>query len=154
MKPYLVCMLATFWFVGCGDNTSDTAPAAAQQVNSESPQDVAVHYFTSLLVQNDMNEAKKYATGSVGRIMGGYSSAKSYARTVLNMNFDKVEVSVDTSNQSVREFYNDKTTIIVNFMGEKDGGKVNSFREIIMLEENGNWKVGDIKADPFARSGI
>ncbi len=154
MKLYVGCLWVILSLMGCGGDSSSEQTASAEQVDSESPQDVAVHFFNSLLVNNNMNEAKKYATGSVGRVMAGYGSAKSYARTVLNMNFDKVEVSVDTSNQSVREFYNDRTVVVMNFMGEKDGGKVNSFREVVMLEENGHWKVGDIKADPFARSGI
>lgn len=156
MKPYLGCLLAVLCFSGCG---GDSAPSSAQteasaHVNSESPQDVAVHFFVSLLQRNDAKEAQKYATGSVGRIMGGYGSAKAYARNVLNMNFDEVEVSIDKSNQSVREFYKDRTTVILNFIGTKDGNKVHQFREIIMLEEKGEWRVGEIKPDPFARSAI
>lgn len=155
MKPYLGCLLAILCLTGCGGESAPTdKPAAAATVNAESPQDVAVHFFESLLQHNDVKEAQKYATGSVGRIMGGYGSARAYARNVLNMNFDEVEISVDTSNQSVREFYKDRTTVILNFIGMKDGGRVNQFREVIMLEEKGEWRVGEIKADPFARSAI
>lgn len=155
MKAYVVAALVVFCVVGCGGEKSQSEqPSASATVNTESPQDVAVHFFNSLLQHNDVKEAQKYATGSVGRVMTGYGSARAYARNVLNMNFDEVEVSVDKSNQSVREFYKDRTTVILNFVGKKDGGNVHQFREVIMLEEDGKWRVGEIKADPFARSAI
>jgi hypothetical protein len=155
MKLYLGCLLAVLCCTGCGGDSAPTEQSSTTAtVNAENPQDVAVHFFVSLLQHNDVKEAQKYATGSVGRVMGGYASARTYARNVLNMNFDEVEISVDTSNQSVREFYKDRTTVILNFIGMKDGGKVHQFREVIMLEEKGEWRVGEIKADPFARSAI
>lgn len=155
MKLYIGCLLAVLCLGGCGGDSSSSDPSAASsKVNTESPQDVATHFFVALLQHNDVKEAQQYATGSVGRIMGGYGSARAYARNVLNMNFDEVEVSIDKSNQSVREFYKDRTTVILNFIGTKDGGKVHQFREIIMIEQDGEWRVGEIKADPFARSAI
>jgi len=148
----LGCLLCFSLLSACGDSGSDSE--ASKQLDQDSPPAVALHFFEAILQKNDMATAKQFATGSVQRVMAGYPSAKSYARTVLNMNFEKVEITVDRSGQSVREFYKDRTIVVMNFTGYRDGGKISQFREVVMLEVNGVWKVGDIKADPFARTSI
>lgn len=153
-------VFALLALAGCGGDNSEQssdnkAPAAGTAATAtDSPEVTAVSFFTAILVDNDIKAAKKHAAPSLKRVMDGFSSAKAMSRTLLNMNFDTVEITIEDTNRNVREFYTDKADVMLIFTGTKDNNRVVNMRMLKMIKQKGKWQVNEIKDDPFARTGI
>jgi hypothetical protein len=87
-------------------------------------------------------------------VLDSFSSGKAAGRTLLNMKFDDVVITVEDTNKSVREFYTDKADVMLIFTGTYDGGKRVDMRMVKMVIEKGKWLISEIKTDPFARAGV
>ncbi len=135
----------------CGESS---APQTGQTTSAEVPHQIAVKFFEALLVTNDIKTARKYAVPSLGRVLDSFSSGKAASRTLLNMKFDEVIITVEDTDKSVREFYTDKADVMLIFTGTYDGGKRVDMRMVKMVIEKGKWLISEIKTDPFARTGV
>lgn len=133
----------------CGGD-EQAAPATSVEV----PELIAVKFFEAVLMRNDLNEARKYVVPTMVRVLDTYSSGRGYARTVLNMRFDQVEITVEDSNKSVREFYTSNAEVMLIFVGQYDGNKKTDMRMVKMEKHRGKWLLAEIKNDPFARPGV
>jgi hypothetical protein len=155
---------AVVLLTACGDSTpasttGQSEPAVQVAAGSaatatDSPELTAVDFFKALLVNNDIKEAKRHAVPSLKRVLDGYASAKAVGRTLLNMSFDQVEITIEDTNKNVREFYTDKADVMLIFTGKKNDEKVVNMRMVKMEKHNGKWLVAVIKDDPFARTKI
>ncbi len=166
IKPWhLFSSLAALTLLSaCGDSTPATpaassepaiqAAAGSAATATDSPELTAVDFFEAILVDNDIKEAKRHAVPTLRRVLDGYSSGKAVGRTLLNMSFDKVEITIEDTNKNVREFYTDKADVMLIFTGMKDDAKVVNMRMVKMEKHSGKWQVAVIKDDPFARTGI
>jgi hypothetical protein len=157
----LSSIAAVIYLTGCGDSTpaADTEPAVQAAAGSaatatDSPELTAVDFFEAILIDNDIKEAKRHAMPSLRRVLDGYASGKAVGRTLLNMSFDKVEITIEDTNKNVREFYTDKADVMLIFTGMKDDAKVVNMRMVKMEKHGGKWQVAVIKDDPFARTDI
>lgn len=137
--------------VSCSDNDS---PASEAATASDSPEVTAVDFFEAIYVRNNIKEAKLLASPSLQRVLGAYSSGKAVGRTLLNMSFDEVVITVDDTNKSVREFYKDKADVMLIFTGKYDGNTQVNMRMVKMVKTGEQWLVSEIKDDPFARTRI
>ncbi len=150
--------------VACGEPAAPaaTAPAApavqaaagSAATATDSPELTAVDFFKAVLVDNNLKEAKRHAVPSLKRVLDGYASAKAVGRTLLNMSFDQVEITIEDTNKNVREFYTDKADVMLIFTGIKNDEKVVNMRMVKMEKHDGKWLVAVIKDDPFARTKI
>jgi hypothetical protein len=131
---------------------SEDQPAPA--VSVEVPELIAVKFFEAVLLRNDLTEARRYVVPTMVRVLDTYSSGRAYARTVLNMRFDQVEINVEDTNKSVREFYTSNADVMLIFVGNYDGSKKVDMRMVKMEKHRGKWLLAEIKADPFARPGV
>ncbi|RVU37664.1 hypothetical protein EOE67_09315 [Rheinheimera riviphila] len=131
---------------------NDSAPSSTTD-SAEVPEQIAVKFFEALLVNNDLKAAQTYAVPSLGRVLQSFSSAKAASRTLLNIKFDEVTITIEDTNKSVREFYTDKADVMLIFTGTYDGGKRVDMRMVKMVAEKGKWLISEIKPDPFARAG-
>lgn len=161
---FIGCISAAALLSACGDSTpanptAESAPevqaaAGSAATATDSPELTAVDFFEAILVDNDINEAKRHAAPSLKRVLDGYSSGKAVGRTLLNMSFDKVEITIEDTNKNVREFYTDKADVMLIFTGMKNDEKVVNMRMVKMEKQKGKWLVVVIKDDPFARTGV
>lgn len=135
----------------CGDSTTSKSGSTT---SAEVPELIAVKFFEAILVENDLKKAAKYSVPSLARVLNSFSSGKAAGRTLLNMKFDQVAITVEDTNKSVREFYTDKADVMLIFTGTYDGGKRVDLRMVKMVVQNGKWLVSEIKTDPFARAGV
>jgi len=135
----------------CGESSGSKTGSTT---SAEVPEQIAVKFFQAILVENDLKKARKYAVPSLARVLDSFSSAKAAGRTLLNMRFDEVTITVEDTNKSVREFYTDKADVMLIFTGTYDGGKRVDMRMVKMVIEGGHWKISEIKTDPFARAGV
>jgi hypothetical protein len=131
----------------------DSAPSSTTD-SAEVPEQIAVKFFEALLVNNDLKTAQKYTVPTLGRVLQSFSSAKAASRTLLNMKFDEVTITIEDTNKSVREFYTDKADVMLIFTGTYDGGKRVDMRMVKMVALKGKWLISEIKPDPFARAGV
>ncbi len=131
---------------------SEEQPAPAASV--EVPELIAVKFFEAVLLRNDLTEARRYVVPTMVRVLDTYSSGRAYARTVLNMRFDQVEINVEDTNKSVREFYTSHADVMLIFIGNYDGSKQVDMRMVKMEKHRGKWLLAEIKDDPFARPGV
>lgn len=167
IKPWhLFSSLAALTLLSaCGDSTPAAPPPASSEpamqavagsaaTATDSPELTAVDFFEAILVDNDIKEAKRHAVPTLRRVLDGYSSGKAVGRTLLNMSFDKVEITIEDTNKNVREFYTDRADVMLIFTGMKDDAKVVHMRMVKMEKHSGKWQVAVIKDDPFARTGI
>ncbi len=141
-----------------GDDAAKTAETenvtATAATASDSPEVTAVKFFEAIYVHNDIKEAKSHATPSLQRVLGAYSSGKAVGRTLLNMSFDEVVITIEDTNKNVREFYTDKADVMLIFTGKYDGNTQVNMRMVKMVKQNGHWMVSEIKNDPFARTKV
>ena len=160
MKKFLRVLipLLAMSLVACGgDTTSDANKQSSKgtaATTSDSPEITAVKFFEAIYVENDIKKAQKYVSPSLQRVMSSYHSGKAMGRTLLNMSFDEVVITVEDTNKSVREFYTDKADVMLIFTGTHDGNKQVNMRMVKMVKEKGKWMVNEIKDDPFARTKI
>jgi len=131
---------------------SEDQPAPAASV--EVPEVIAVKFFEAVLLRNDLTEARRYVVPTMVRVLDTYSSGRAYARTVLNMRFEQVEINVEDTNKSVREFYTSHADVMLIFIGNYDGSKKVDMRMVKMEKHRGKWLLAEIKDDPFARPGV
>ena len=164
LRIFSISMAASLFLTACGESSSPEASTATQPdiqaaagsaaTATDSPEVSAVDFFKALLVENDLKEAKSHAVPSLKRVLDGYASAKAVGRTLLNMSFDQVEITIEDTNRNVREFYTDKADVMLIFTGKKNDEKVVNMRMVKMEKHGGKWLVAVIKDDPFARTKI
>lgn len=147
----LILLCGLLLLVACGgdDKSATSAPSA-----TDTPDQVAVKFFEAMLVDNDIRSARGYTTASLARVLESFTSGKTAGRTLLNMRYDQVDITVEDTDKSVREFYKDKAEIMLIFTGTYDGGKKVDMRMVKMVQLKGRWLVAEIKTDPFARAGV
>ncbi len=160
MKNFLRVLLPLLMFslVACGGDpateTNNQTSQGTAATTSDSPEITAVKFFEAIYVENDIKKAQQYVSPSLQRVMSSYHSGKAMGRTLLNMSFDEVVITVEDTNKSVREFYTDKADVMLIFTGTYDGNKQVNMRMVKMIKQKGKWVVNEIKDDPFARTKV
>lgn len=149
MKTILTTCVLIFsiLIVGCNDDTK----AKAQYIDNDRPGDTATAYFDALYNSHNLQKASTFATPKLARIMKSYGTAKQFARSLINLQYDEVIIEVDMSNSSLREQYGNQAKINIVFTGYFNGEKIDDFRAIEMLKIRGKWYIDKIIADPYAR---
>lgn len=156
----LTCMpILILALVACGGDesasTTETETVTATAATAaDSPEVTAVKFFEAIYVHNDIKEAKSHATPSMQRVLGAYSSGKAVGRTLLNMSFDEVVITIEDTNKNVREFYTDKAEVMLIFTGKYDGNNQVNMRMVKLVKQDGQWMVSEIKNDPFSRTKV
>lgn len=117
------------------------------------PEDAAIAFFDALYNQNDLNKAVKYATPQTTRIMLHYKTAKAVQRHFINMKFDTVDISVDTTGRGepLVSASATKAKVTLYFDGTYDGRTIRDLKTIELEKQLNEWKVKKIKADPYRR---
>jgi hypothetical protein len=146
-----VLLFSLLLLCACGESSETKAGSTT---SAEVPEQIAVKFFEAILVENDIKKARKYVVPSLARVLDSFTSGKAAGRTLLNMKFDEVVITVEDTNKNVREFYTDKADVMLIFTGTYDGGKRVDMRMVKMVVEKGHWMISEIKTDPFARAGV
>ncbi|WP_306521483.1 hypothetical protein [Rheinheimera sp.] len=150
----LPLLLTSALLFGCGEESDTKEATSSAATIAEVPESNAVKFFNAILIENDLKKAKKLAVPSMARVLDSYSTGKAAGRTLFNMRFDKLEITVEDTNKNVREFYTDKADVMLIFTGEYDGDRRVDMRMVKLVNQKGKWLISEVKTDPFARTGV
>lgn len=140
----LFLLVFVFFLSACGSDEPHRG-------DKNSPSYAATMFFDAIYNKKDLELAAKRATPRMARVMRSYGTAKQFARNLINMQYDKVTIEVDMTNQSLREQYGDNAKVNLVFTGQLHGEQVDDMRSVQMLLKKGNWYVDKINPDPYAR---
>ncbi len=141
---FLLVSLFAVTLFGCGDKEPE------HKGDTDGPGYAATMYFYAIYRDKDINKASEYTTPRLSRIMQSYGSAEQFARNLLNLQYDEVNIEVDRTDMAIRQQYGDKATINLIFSGMNNGKRIDDFRSVNMVRKGGRWYVEKIKDDPYA----
>lgn len=134
-----------FFLSACGDDAPDI------KAESDSPEYKATEFFYAILIEEDLNKAVNASLPKYGRVIKSYGSTKQFARNILNMRFDEVEIEVDHGSRSVRKRFGDSAVLNVILHGKHNGNKIADMRQVKLTKVKGVWYIEKVLDDPFAR---
>ncbi|MGM0525546.1 MAG: hypothetical protein ACQEQ8_05060 [Pseudomonadota bacterium] len=148
MKHYklLSIMLAVVALSACSEQNFGHA-----EEEDENPEVVAIKsFYQAIYRDDDLEKAKRYASERMDGLIDHYATLQAVERYVLGRYFDQVELSVDTD--SLVPYLNKKQEVraTVIFEGEYQGEDVKDSRDVVLVQEQGKWRVDQI-LDPRYR---
>jgi hypothetical protein len=147
MRKILVLFFSLLLF-SCSDDTPKV------NANLGSPEFAAGEFFYSLYSSKDLERAKELSTKSYARILDSYGSTRGVVRTLYNMSFDEVNITIDRTGKNLREQYRNHAQITMLFEGTSNGNKKVELRVVKMVKEDGRWLVEGVKTNPYARTEV
>jgi len=133
---------------------SCTEDAPKVNADSGSPEFAAGEFFHSLYTTKNLERAKALSTESYARILDAYGNTRGIVRTLYNMSFDEVSISIDRTGKNLREQYGDHAEITILFEGKSNGNKKIELRIVEMVKEDGRWLVEGVKPNPYSRTDV
>ena len=144
VRSMLMATCALF-LIACGDDGPDI------KGDTNSPEFAAITFFHAMYNDQDLAKVMEMSTPKLARIIQSYGSTKQFARNVINMQFDSVNLEVDQTSRSVRKIYGDNATITLIFSGQLNGNKVDDMRSIKLIKVKSTWFVEKIIDDTYGR---
>lgn len=128
----------------------------APPVNAQwgTPEFIATEFFDALYNDKDLEKAKKLSTPKYAALMESYGTPRQVVRTMFNMPFDKVTISVNRAGQNLREQYEDEAEVTLVFSGPHNGEQIAEMRVVTMVKLKGKWVVQNVKVDKFSKTEV
>ncbi|SFD68644.1 hypothetical protein [Pseudoalteromonas denitrificans] len=143
-RSFLTACLALF-LSACSDDNAEVSG------DNNSPEYTATVFFYAIYEEKDLKKTMSLSTPKLARIIKSYGSTRQFARNLINMQFDKVNIEIDRTSKSIRKRYGDKATITLIFSGTFNGRKVDDMRSVKLIQKKGKWFIEKIVDDPYAR---
>jgi hypothetical protein len=118
-------------------------------LDKNTPEYAAVAFMRSIYEDRNIDKAVALSTPSLGRILQSYHSNRNVQRNVLNLRYDTVKITPQSSQSVGRTEYAEKATLTLFFSGFYQGNKVEDLRTLELIKEGGGWKVTKIYPDQF-----
>ncbi|MEW6983140.1 hypothetical protein AAD001_10875 [Colwelliaceae bacterium 6471] len=109
-----------------------------------SEQQVTVAFFDAIYNEKDLNKAIALSTENFKNEMKKYQTARNFARRLLNLYFDSVQIDAQKFDTQVIDEFNSKTTMTVLFTGERNGRLHKDIKKIILLKKGDAWLVDQV----------
>ena len=124
---------------GYGDGDAETEEAAAIK-----------GFYQAIYRDDDLNKAKRFASERMDGLIEHYATLSGVERYVLGRYYDRVELTVEAD--SIVPYLNNKQELraTVIFEGEYKGDNVKDSRDVVLVQEEGTWRVDQI-LDPRYR---
>lgn len=133
---FLMVLLSAI--IGCSEEKNETE--AHEQAEA---------FFNALYNERNMDKVAKLASEDYRRVLTHYGAPSSIGRYLYNMNFDEVEIVADRRGISLYQNRADTARLQVSFTGTQGGRKRESLREVVMIKENGNWRIDRVLEGPM-----
>lgn len=144
----ILVLIVSLFLLACSEETP--------KVNADlgSPEFAAGEFFHALYTSKDLEKAKALSTTSYARILDAYGNTRGVVRTLYNMSFDEVAISIDRTGKNLREQYGNTAEITMLLEGKSNGNKRIELRIVKMVKQEGKWLVEGVKANPYSRTDV
>ncbi|MCU4676719.1 hypothetical protein N7931_13870 [Catenovulum sp. 2E275] len=117
----------------------------------QQPGEVAIEFFDAIYNQQDLNAAVKLTTPQYSRILKSYYTVERVQKVLFNRRYDKVEIEEDTNitGLSFTDTNADKAYVTLMFDGLYNGERFRDLKKIVMVKQQGKWRVDKLKADVY-----
>lgn len=121
----------------------------AEEQNETEAHEQAEAFFNALYVERDMDKVIELASEDYRRVLAHYGATSSIGRHLYNMNFDEVEVMADRRGISLYQNRADTARVQVSFAGTQGGQRRESLRDVVMVREDGDWRIDRVLDGPM-----
>ena len=118
-------------------------------LDDNTPEYAALMYMNSIYNEDNINGAIKLSSESMARMLKRYHTNRNVQRHIMNLRYDEVTVTPQSSNQVGRNQFAEEATVTLFFSGKYNGDKKEDLRTIKLIREDGNWRVDRINPDHF-----
>lgn len=125
---------------GCSDDEEAAPPEAHEQ---------AVAFFEALYNERDMEAAVELASEEHQEVLTYYGTPSSIGRYLYNMNFDQVAIEADSNSMSLYRDRSDTARVQLSFTGSLRNDQRETIRDVVMVRENGNWRLDRVLNNPM-----
>lgn len=129
---------------------SDPAPSIATQWGT--PEAIATEFFDALYNTDDLNKVKYFSTKKYAALLESYGTTRQVSRILINVSFDDVDISINSSNQNVRQQYEDEANISVVLIGHYQNERIAEVRLVTLVKHGGRWLVNSVTEDKPSRA--
>ena len=139
---YLVAMALIILLSGCGNKSDEP----------EQPSTVAIAFFDAVYNQQDLPAALKLTTPQYSRILNSYHTVERVQQVLFNRRYDKVEIEEDNSLSGAAistAGEQDKAYVTLMFDGTYNGNRFRDLKKVVMVKQQGKWRVDKLKADVY-----
>jgi len=105
------------------------------------PEERAREFFDALYNQRNVEEAARLSTERYSELLLHYGNVTSIGRYMYNLNFDQVEITAARSTVPLYRDQADSARVIITFNGMHNGYRLQDLREVVLLRENGSWRM-------------
>ncbi|CUS49087.1 MAG: putative lipoprotein [Idiomarinaceae bacterium HL-53] len=140
MKRLLLIICALILLTGCNKES---------RIMKKGPHEIAADYFEALYNERDLEKMMALSSQRNKELIEHYGNASSVARYMYNMSFDQVQVSAERPTGIVYMNRNNTVRIQVAFTGFNGTSRVDELREVVMIEEAGEWRLERVLDSPY-----
>lgn len=138
LGTYLSCFLLVLLTLSCSKQESVTAP-----------NDVVVEYFDALYNKKDFERVLYLASKQHKTLLENYGTTATVARYLYNMSFEQAIIQADRPSGMTYRNNVDSLRIDMAITGYGHGKRFDEIREVIVVFEEGRWKVDRMLDSPY-----
>lgn len=144
-----ICLVFLFVSFISGCNEKEQSVGRYGMLNDGTPEYSAVLFIRSIYEDDNLDTAISLSTDRLARILKNYHTNRNIQRHLLNLRYDTVEITPQSSNRVGLSEFAEKATITVFLTGMYNGDKIEDMRSLDLVKEDGSWKVTRIHPDHF-----
>ncbi|MBT41302.1 MAG: hypothetical protein CMF12_02135 [Idiomarina sp.] len=101
-------------------------------------------FYQSVYRDDDLNKAKQFASERMDGLIDHYATLNGVERYVLGRYFDQVELTIEA--ESIVPYLNKRQErrVTVIFDGKYNDETVKDSRDVVLVQEEGQWRVDQI----------
>lgn len=142
-------ILGTLVLVACGDVSRGYGDGVSGDPDSEESQAIKNFYY-AIYIDDNLSKAKQFASQRLDRLLDHYATVSGAERYVLGNKFSQVEIIVKSDSIEPYLYDSKERRVTVVFDGEYQGDIVKDRRDVVLVQEQGEWRVDQI-LDPRYR---
>jgi hypothetical protein len=147
-KLYIVFWLTALLVLSaCGEKEKGIGRYG--MLDESTPEYTAVAFLNSVYEDDNLDRAISLSSEKMTRILKRYHTNRNVQRHLLNLKYDTVIVTPQTSGSLGRTEFAEKSTITVFLSGMYGDDKIEKLRSLDLIKEDGDWKINKIHPDTY-----
>ncbi|WP_346993702.1 hypothetical protein [Alteromonas gracilis] len=148
-KWYALLGLFTVLFLAACGEKSDEGLGRYGMLDESTPEYTTVMFLRSVYEDDNLDAAIAVSSEKMSRILTRYHSNRNVQRHLLNLRYDSVIITPQSTGGVGRSEFSEKSTITVFLSGTYGEDKVEDLRSLDLIKEDGEWKVNKIHPDTY-----